>query len=120
MSQQASSTTSPNGPAAAALIAAGLGLVALALAQVGSEASGSWKSAMQALGNSWIPGAKGIGPYSGKETVGLLAWLISWAVLHLALRRRDVSLVLAGIVSLLLVGLSTTLLWPPVTHLLVH
>ena len=107
------------GPAAAALLSVGLGLLALGLSQVLSEASTRVKEAMQAVGNAWMPGAQGIGPYSGKETLALLVWLISWAVLHAFLRRRDVSIVLAAAVALVLVGIATTILWPPVTHLLV-
>jgi hypothetical protein len=109
----------PTGPGAAALISAGLGLLAMAISHVAAEVSVSFKGAMQALGNSWIPGAPGIGPYAGKETVGLLVWLLSWAILHVLLRRRQVSVVAAGVASLLLIGVATTLLWPPVTHLFV-
>ena len=109
----------PTGPAAAALLSVGLGLLALGLSQVLSEASMRVKDAMQAVGNAWMPGAQGIGPYSGKETLALLVWLISWAVLHALLRRREVSVVLAAAVALVLVGIATTILWPPVTHLLV-
>ena len=108
----------PTGPGAAALVATGLGLLALSLSHVLSEASAGVKNALQALGNLWIPGAPGIGPYSGKETVGLLVWLVSWALLHAALRKRDVSLVAAGVWTFALVGLATTLLWPPIVHLL--
>ena len=111
---------STSGPAAAALLGVGLGLLALALSHVASEASAAFRQAMQALGNAWIPGAQGIGPYSGKETVGLLVWLLSWFALHLTLRRREVSLVVAGTVSFLLIGVATTLLWPPIIHLLIH
>lgn len=110
----------PTGPAAASLIAAGSGLLALGVSQVLSEASASFKGAMQALGNLWIPGAVGIGPYSGKETVALLTWLLSWALWHVILRKREVSLVVAGMVTLVFVGIATTILWPPVTELLAH
>ena len=115
-------TSSPSrlttGPAAAALISVGLGLLSLGVFHVLSEASTRVKDAMQVLGNAWIPGAQGIGPYSGKETAALLVWLISWAALHALWRRRDASVVLAGTVALVLVGVATTILWPPVTHLL--
>ena len=107
------------GPAAAALVGVGLGLVALGLSQVFSERSEVFKHAMQSLGNLWMPGAPGIGPYSGKETIALLVWLIGWAALHLALRKREVNLVAVGILTLGLVGFATTIVWPPVTHLLV-
>ena len=119
MTTRSSSTYLTSGPAAAALLATGLGLFALSLSHVFSEASTTFKNAMQALGNVWMPGASGIGPYSGKETAGLLVWLISWAVLHAVLRKREVSLVAAGTGTVVLVGLATTILWPPVIHLLV-
>ena len=107
------------GPAAAAVLGAGLGLVTLAISHVLSEASEPFKSGMQTLGNLWMPGAQGIGPYSGKETVALVVWLFTWTVLHGVFRKRDVNLTLVGVIALLLVGIATTLLWPPVTHLLV-
>ena len=119
MSTTSSPTHLPTGPAAAALLAAGLGLLSLSLSHVLSEVSTGFKNTMQTLGNFWIPGALGIGPYSGKETVGLLVWLISWTALHAAFRRREVSLVVAGIWTFVLVGLATTILWPPILHLLV-
>ncbi|MBI3320899.1 MAG: hypothetical protein HYZ91_01375 [Candidatus Omnitrophica bacterium] len=107
------------GPAAAALVGTGLGLVALGFSQVLSERSEAIQHAMQSFGNLWMPGAAGIGPYSGKETIALLAWLLSWGVLHLVLRKREVNLVMAGLLTLVLIGVATTILWPPVTHLLV-
>ena len=115
----ASSTRLTTGPAAVALLAVGLGLLALGVSHVLSEASIPFKDAMQALGNVWMPGAVGIGPYSGKETVGLLVWLISWTALHAMLGRREINLVAAATATLILIGLATTILWPPVTHLLV-
>lgn len=106
------------GPAAAALVGTGLGLVALGLSHVLSERSEAITHAMQSLGNLWMPGAAGIGPYSGKETVALLVWLLSWGVLHGVLRTREVNLVMTSLLMLVLVGVATTILWPPVTHLL--
>lgn len=116
----ASDASQPTGPATAALLSSGLGVVALGVSQVLSEASEPFKQAMQALGNLWIPGAPGIGPYSGKETVALLTWILSWLLLHLWLRRRNVNVWGTGVVTLLLIGVATTILWPPVTHLLVR
>jgi hypothetical protein len=109
-----------SGPACAAVLAAALGLLALALAQVLSEVSAAFKSAMQILGDSWMPGAAGIGPYSGKETVALLVWLISWAILHVLWKPRELSVGRLGTIALALIGIATTLVWPPVTELFVH
>lgn len=109
----------PNGVALAATLSASLGVLTLAIAQVMSEVSSSFKSAMQSLGNLWMPGAAGIGPYSGKETVALIVWLGSWVLLHVMWRKRELSVGLIGVVALVLVGLATTLLWPPITELFV-
>lgn len=109
-----------SGPACAAVLAAALGVLALALAHVLSAVSVSFNSVMQTLGNFWMPGAAGIGPYSGKETVALLGWLISWALLHATWKRREVSVGRLGALALLLIGIATTLVWPPVTELFVH
>lgn len=46
----------------------------------------------------WIPGAQGKGPngsigsYSGKETLAIAVWLISWLVFHLRWRKLDLPL----------------------------
>jgi hypothetical protein len=69
-------------------------------------------------GKAWIPGAQEIGPYSGKETTLLVVWLVSWAVLHFALRKRDLPIKPWAIGFLVAVGVATTLLWPPVFALL--
>ena len=111
---------SPTGSSAAALVAAGLGLLALALSHLAAEASAGVKEALQALGNAWMPGAAGIGPYSGKETVGLLVWFGMWALLRALWRRREISLVSATVWLLALTGAATTLLWPPVLERLLH
>lgn len=114
------SSERPSGAAVAATLAAGLGVLALAIAQVMSQASKSFNTAMQSLGNLWMPGAAGIGPYSGKETVALVVWLASWALLHRLFHTRELSIGRFGTFALVLVGIATTLLWPPVTELFVR
>ena len=108
------STSLTTGPAAAALIGTALGLLALGISHVLSEASTSFKNWMQTLGNLWMPGAQGIGPYSGKETLSVLGWLVSWVVLHQALKTRELALSRWLIAFLVGVALATTLIWPPV------
>jgi hypothetical protein len=61
-----------------------------------------------------MPGAQGIGPYSGKETLALVGWLGSWVIMHFALRKRDLMVSRWLIVFLVGLGLATTLIWPPV------
>lgn len=108
----------PTGGSVAAMLAAAFGLLVLALVQVGTVVSTGFRDAVFAVGKAWVPNAQGIGPYSGKETLMLVAWLGAWVLLHLALRRRQPQVRLWFGVTLALVGLATVLLWPPVWHVL--
>lgn len=108
------------GAAQAALLGAMLGILTLALVNLGTELSEGFKAAVHNIGRLWIPAAEGIGPYSGKESISLVVWLGSWLLLDRTLRSQEwdhpfvVTLFLAGI------AVATTLLWPPVTHWAVH
>ena len=104
----------PSGAAVAALIAAMLGMLALAIVNVFAEASEAFAGTVHGIGKLWMPGAAGIGPYSGKETVGLVVWIVSWAVLHPLGRGKELNLSRWLVVFLIGVGVATTLLWPPV------
>lgn len=108
------------GAAQAALLGAMLGILTLSLVNFGTELSEGFKTAVHNVGKLWIPGAEGIGPYSGKETLSLVVWLVSWFVLHRLLRAREWNNQI--VVALFLIGIAsaTTLLWPPATHWLVH
>lgn len=108
------------GAAQAAILAAMLGLLTLSLVNLGTELSKAFETAVHNTGKLWMPGAQGIGPYSGKETISLVVWLGSWFFLHRTLRTRewDAKAVLA--IFLIGIAVATTLLWPPVTHWAVH
>lgn len=108
------------GPAAAAFTSAMLGLLALTIVNLGTEISQPFRDAVFGIGKLWMPGAQGIGPYSGKETIMLVVWLGSWAGLHIVLRKKDVDLVRWGIVFLLGLGLATTFIWPPTIDLILR
>ena len=109
----------PTGAAVAACISASLGILALALSHLVSEKSELLKNAVHHLGKLWMPGAEGIGPYSGKETIQLLTWLSTWFALHLWFRKKNVSVLWSGTLFLVILGIATVLLWPPVIHILV-
>jgi hypothetical protein len=104
----------PGGVAVAALMAAMLGLLALAVVNVFTAASKPFNAWVHGVGKLWMPGAEGIGPYSGKETISLVIWLGSWVLLHYALRDRDLKLSVWLVVFLVGIGVATTLIWPPV------
>jgi hypothetical protein len=104
----------PGGIAVAALMAAMLGMLTLALVNVVTTASPAFNTWVHDVGKLWMPGAQGIGPYSGKETLALIGWLGSWVILHRGLRKRDLEISRWLIVFLVGVGIATTLIWPPV------
>jgi hypothetical protein len=68
------------GPAAVALLAAGVGGFTLGLLTTLAEASTSVKDTLVIV--------EEVGPLSGKTTYAVVVWLIAWVVLHLAARRR--------------------------------
>jgi hypothetical protein len=77
----------PDGPAAAAILAAGIGMFVLGLLTVLSEASEGI--------HDWLEKwefDRGVGPLAGKTAVAVIAWAVSWIVLGLAWRRKDVNL----------------------------
>lgn len=87
----------PEGPIAAAILAAGIGGLALGVVTTLAEASTSIKDAL-----NW---SNPVGPLSGKTTVSVLVWLAAWAVLHIVYRRKAYETRRALIISLILIGL---------------
>jgi len=72
-----------SGPAAAAFIGAGLGVFFLGLFTTLNEASTGL--------HDWLIFDEGVGPLSGKTTVAVVLWLVSWAVLAVPLWKRNLS-----------------------------
>jgi hypothetical protein len=64
-----SAKTVPGGIALAALMGGMLGMLALAVVNVFTAASKPFNAWVHGVGKMWMPGAEGIGPYSGKETI---------------------------------------------------
>ncbi len=90
----------------AALLAAGIGSLALGVFTVLNETSPAINSFLR-----WVPP---VGPLSGKVGMAVLAFVISWVVLHYAFRTRPVKLATSYRWSLLLVALGLLLTFPPV------
>lgn len=109
-----------NGNAQAAVLSAMVGVLTLALVNLGTDISDAFKETVHTIGKLWMPGAQGIGPYSGKETISLLAWLISWWIFHHLLKGKEWNGRL--VISIFLIGLAvaTTLIWPPVFTAMAH
>ncbi len=103
-----------DGVAVAALMAAVVGMLTLAVVNIFTAASKGFNAWVHSVGKLWMPGAEGIGPYSGKETLALVAWLASWVILGVVLGGKEMKLSRWLIVFLVGVGIATTLIWPPV------
>lgn len=87
----------PEGPVAAAIIAGGVGSLAVGLLTTLAEASTSIKDAL----NLYDP----VGPLPGKTISGVLIWLASWVVLHMVYRDKAFETRRALAVALVLIGL---------------
>jgi hypothetical protein len=87
----------PEGPVAAAILAAGIGAFALGVLTTLAEASEGFKDFL----NLYDP----VGPLSGKTIGAVIIWLIAWAVLHLMYREKATESRKVLIASLILIGL---------------
>lgn len=106
------------GAAQAAILAAMFGTLTIGIVNLGTEISDSFKKWVHGAGKIWMPGAEGIGPYSGKETLAIIVWLGSWFLLHQILKKKEWDHRYVMIAFIVGVGLATTLVWPPVFHFL--
>src|SRR6266545_6540298 len=87
----------PEGPISAAIIAAGVGALALGILTTLSEASTGF--------NTWLNWHNPVGPLSGKTILAVIAWIVAWAALHVAMRRTEFESRRALIIALVLIGL---------------
>jgi len=87
----------PEGPISAAIIAAGVGSLALGLFTTLAEASTAVKD--------WLQWSDPVGPLSGKTGMAVLVWLVSWVALHLWLRGKAYETRKAMLVASILIAL---------------
>jgi hypothetical protein len=99
-----------NGPAVAAIVAAGIGAACLGIIVTAEGAFADFSRALNIV--------QPVGPLSGKTTLTVALWLMAWAVIHLALRNRDVNFARAAKATgiLLVLGLLGT--FPPMFDLI--
>jgi hypothetical protein len=86
-----------NGPAVAALIAAGIGVLVLGILT-------TWGAASTSFANDVLNIKNRVGPLSGKTTFAVLAYLVSWAVLSIPLWKKNISLNTALLITAALVA----------------
>ncbi|MFI3135308.1 MAG: hypothetical protein QX197_00870 [Methylococcaceae bacterium] len=89
-----SSTTPVSGPLIAATLSPVLGFYTLMITHHISRVSKALDKTVHAYGH-WIPGSLGSGPdgsigsYSGKESLALMVWLLSWGIFHVLWRKQE-------------------------------
>ncbi len=95
----------PNGPVAAALVAGGIGATAIGLLTTLAEASEPIQNAL----NWYNP----VGPLTGKSLLGVIVFFVSWIVLHVIFRGKNVNFARATTVAFILLALGLLGTFPP-------
>jgi hypothetical protein len=98
LSRGADQSPTTSGMAASALISGGIGAVIMMVSHHISDTNKGFETILHKTIGAWIPGAVNadpmwgnIGSYAGKETIMLVGWLGSWAILHLWLKDKQVT-----------------------------
>jgi hypothetical protein len=101
----------PNGPVAAALLAGGIGSAALGIIVTFSEVSEPFAN--------WLKWNSSVGPLSGKTTLSVIIFFLSWGVLHFIFRGKETNF--SRMSTLAFVGLAIGLIgtFPPFWGLLI-
>jgi len=95
----------PNGPVAAAVLAGGMGAAALGLMTVLAELSAWMRTAL-----TW---SAPVGPLSGKTGMAVIVFLVTWAIAHALLLRKDVNFSRVAAVALTLLAFGLLGTFPP-------
>jgi len=99
----------PDGPGAAAILAAGIGIFVLGLLTTLNEMSEGIHTFLDAF-----DGDGGVGPLSGKTILATVAFFGSWAVLWGLWRNKDIDIKTTFWIGLGLGVVGTVLMFPPV------
>ena len=91
-------------PVAAAIVAAGVGVLVLGILTTLGEASEGIKT--------FLEFNAGVGSLSGKTILAVLAWVISWPILNAVYRRKEPSVRTVAWTAGILVGVGFLLTFP--------
>jgi len=108
--QTTQGTAMPNGPGAAAILAAGIGCAAVGILAFAGDASETIGKAL----NFYNP----VGTLSGVTTLAIIIWLAAWLVLGGMWRERTVDLGKINVVAFVLLVVGLLLTFPPFMDLL--
>ncbi len=95
----------PNGPGAAAILAAGIGCATLGILTFAAEAARPFANLLNFYGP--------VGPLSGKTTVTILVWLVTWLVLSRLWRAKTVAMEKVNLAAFALLAVGFLLTFPP-------
>jgi hypothetical protein len=87
-----------------AFIASGIGSTVLGLMVVLAEASENFANSLKFVAP--------VGPLSGKTTIAVIAYLVSWVLLHFTIG-KNIKLNTAFTITLVLIGLGFLMTFPP-------
>ena len=104
------STDLPTGPGAAAILAAGVGAMAVGLLSFAVDVMPGLKTAFAV----W----KASGPLSGVSSLAVIVWLAAWLVLHSIWRRRNVGMSRVNAAAFVMLAAGLLLTFPPFVDLL--
>jgi hypothetical protein len=99
----------PDGPGAAAMLAAGTGILALGLLTTLNEVSEGLHDWLQSFEMG-----RGVGPLAGKTIVAVIVWLVAWIILAAIWRGKDIEIKRVFWIGLALGVLGAVLTFPPV------
>lgn len=102
--------TIPNGPGAAAVLAAGIGCAAIGILDLAGDAS----EAIGRLLNFYNP----TGTLSGVTTVAIIVWLVTWFALNRLWHTRTVAMAKVTVAAFALLVVGFLLTFPPFMDLL--
>jgi hypothetical protein len=107
--------TKPNGPAAAAILAAGIGSFVLGamVALVEAFPAKAGETSFFDFSKRYGIGS-GVGPLSGKVIIAVAAYLVSWALVAYLWRGREVNFGRVFVTTLILLALGFALTFPPI------
>ena len=100
----------PNGPGAAAILAAGIGCATLGILALAGDAF----PAINKLLNFYKPS----GALSGVSTVAVIVWLVAWFFLSRNWATKTVAMAKVNIASFVLLAVGVLLTFPPVMDLI--
>ncbi|HVJ49861.1 hypothetical protein [Desulfitobacterium sp.] len=100
---------------AIAFLAAGLGLLTVSILNLLQSLTGGAKGSV----GTFLTLHQGIGPYSGKQVLSILVWVIAWVVLNKSLANKDLEPAKIMRWSYILIVVAGLLVFPPVIGLFV-